>query len=622
VKALGEHVHILVISLVVIFFIAQMGSSLQTTYAKEPLVFRGSLKFYIDSLNPFVAQGSEAYTVLNIIYESLVVAFENGTIKPWLAERWEVSEDGKVWTFYLVKNATFHDGEPLTAEDVKFTFDLLKKHRFRPEITDPIERVEVVDNYTVRFYLSSPFAPFLIKLSSAWAGIVPKHIWEKIEDPSRYENIPPIGSGPFKFVEWKKREYVILEAYDNYWKGRPIIDKVIFKVYTNPDAEALALRKGEIDEIDNVMPQMVGSLSIDPNIKVRPYAAANARYLSLNHRVYPLNVKEFRKALSIAIDKRDILNIAVQGFGDLGAEGELMPALKYWFNPKVVWPYANMTDEERYKLASEILDELGFIDRDGDGIRETPNGTKLEFSIAVASEYPTSIRAAEIIKNDLANIGIKIEIEAYAATTLIDKVFMSIDYEMAWMGWGLEPDPDYFYTWWYSRSDPPGWLVRSTGYKNDTLDDLIELQRKIVDPEERREVVFKIQEILAEEIPVVMLWFKHMITAYRIDRFEGWDPIVGLETKPGLLMLKPKGVPTTVVTTVTSPTVITTVTTVTSPTTVVTTVSGVPTTVVTTATTVITTVTTAIAEVIPTWMYAVIIILIILIIIAVVLRRR
>lgn len=535
-NVIGRTLTALLLVLPLVSYAAVIGIGVQTTDAQETVSATMSLKFYIDSLNPFVASGSEAYTVLALMYDTLVEYYGNGTVVPWLATDWDISEDGKTYTFYLREDATFHDGQPVTSEDVKYTFDTMIEYNFHPEVTTYVTEITAPEDYTVVFELSEPFAPFIWQAGTTW--IVPKHAWVDVEDPETYENPTPLGGGPYKFVQWEMQQYCILDAFDDYWMGKPVIDRLTFKVYTNPDAEVLALKAGEIEEIDNIMPQVVGGILGTKDIVVQPWKSSNARYITMNFRVYPLSVRKFRHALNVALDKEEVLKMAVLNYGDLGTDGCLDPAVAYYFNEDVGWPGEGLTDEERHAKAIEMLEDLEFIDRDGDGWRETPNGTALSFTFGVASEYPTSIRAGEIAKADFEAIGIQITLTPFSATTLIDKQFSTYDYEMGWMGWGLNPDPDYLFMWFYSRPEARGWISASEDYSNSTVDDLLTAQRTTPDPEARRAIVYELQEVLADDLPVIMLWYKHLVTAYRTDRFKGWDPIAGLESKAGLMNLR------------------------------------------------------------------------------------
>jgi len=520
-------------------------STLKETQAQNEVVVHLNLKFDMDTLNPFVYSSYTAGTVLRKIYESMFIMSRNGSYIPWLAEKWEISEDAKTYTFYLRKGIKWHDGHPFTSADVAYTFQLCIDYNFHPEVTKHIVKIETPDEYTVRFTLNESLVTFIWRAGTLM--IAPKHIWEKIEEPDKYDNPNPIGTGPFKFVEWATEQHVILEKNPDYWQeGKPHIDKIVYHVMPNVEAAIMALKAGQLDVVENVMPNMLGALVGIPNVSVYMSPVINNRWLGFNMRRYPMNLRLFRKAVSIAIDKKAILSDVLYNVGFLGSDGFVMPVLKYWYNPKAAWKGANMTDEERIALANQWLDAIGSTVGE-DGVRVMPNGTRLEFDLLTLGDYPTFVRSAEIIKESLEKVGIKINIVPLETGTVIDMVYYSnFDFDMFMMGCSYAPDPDFLWLEFYASPPNPAWEAECENYKNETLDYYLDLQRKTADMEKRREYIFKCQEILADDVPVVVLWHKTYIDAYRTDRFTGWIPeegIMGILTLINLEPIKPPETP-------------------------------------------------------------------------------
>ena len=400
------------------------------------------------TINPFLARTRADFTVSGLIYEPLVVVKKDGEPEPWLAKDWSVSPDGLEITFYLNESAKWADGNPVTAHDVKFTWDTMLSHGLLLFLSpDLLASVDVIDDHTVSFILTETYAPYLIGIAQVM--IVPKHIWETIPNPGEYQNSDPetaFGSGPMKFKVWRVGEYVELETNDNYWKKEILIDGVVIDLYRVSELGLLALKKGEADVYDGAPAESVPALLGDDDVTVltRPIPTA-FRFIGLNHRIYPNNIREFRKAIDLAIDKKRILEQIDYGYGEVCFSGYIPEALEYWSNPNCVWPGLDMTDEERIETANSMLDELGY-DPGPDGIRVTPNGTRLEIDFNIFAGYSNFERVAEMVRDDLENIGVKINVVLVETLTLVNIVYGGEDL----LGWDwlpasvvYAPDPDF-----------------------------------------------------------------------------------------------------------------------------------------------------------------------------------
>lgn len=332
-----------------------------------------------ESIVDFGGTTWDAYP-LDLIFERLFIFDEKYEPIPWLCKSYTVSEDGLVWTLELVDNVTWHDGKPFTAEDVKFTIEYIKENKapWWYASVAPIEKVEVVDTYRVRIYLKEVYVWFLRKMADL--PIVPKHLWENI--PWNTTNPPMIGTGPFTWVQRVPGEYVELKKNPNYWKaGCPKVDRIIFPIITNPSAMLLALKKGEIHYMTwYVPPAAISEVARDPNLKLYSTPSPSFYYLGFNMKVYPLSEKVVRKAIAMIIDKEKIVNELLMGWAR-PANWYCAPTYEYWWNPNATTPEYNP------ELAARMLDEAGFIDIDGDGIREVP----LEFKpgLSVTTSKPT-----------------------------------------------------------------------------------------------------------------------------------------------------------------------------------------------------------------------------------------
>lgn len=497
-----------------------------------------TLYFDVDSLNVFTMSADPSFRVCEKIYDTLFIVLRNGTYCPWLAKSWSVSDDAMTFTFNLREDVTWHDGEPFTSADVKFAFDLAKENPALDNYAlavSSLESVETPDDNTVVFHLNEPLVSFLFYAGGS-CPIVPKHIWENIDDPATFEPMEDpetlVGTGPFKFVSRKPGEQIVLEANEDFWGGRPYIDAIIFKVYTIADARVLALLKGEVDAAGSIPSHLIGSLIGQEDLIVikTPSLQAN-NWMGFNLRVYPLGIRQVRQAFDYAIDKDFIYSNVEMGITEHGNDGCVTPALAEWLHPDgPLWKGKGMTEEERIAAANKLLDGLGFMPGP-DGVRVTPNGTRLEFELLTLSAIPDYVRAAEVIKENMEPVGVKINVKAMETNTVINIVYGSPvgEYELYIMGCGYEADPDAcLYLEFYSDPPIPQWNADAEAYSNSTLNELLRQQRVEPDLQRRKELIWRIQEILADDLPIIVLFHRVGIVAHRTDKFEGWDDEQGI----------------------------------------------------------------------------------------------
>jgi len=296
--------------------------------------------------------------------------------------------------------------------------------------------------------------------------------------------------------------------------GSPKVDKLLLKIIPSADAQVLALKAGELDMIELQPGPVVRELMAEPNIKVMTAPSTYIYYIDFNLRRYPMNLTEFRVAVAHAINKEQILNILLLGMGKVG-DSVMVPGLPLWYNPNVT------KYEYNPEKAKEILDRIGLRDIDGDGYREYPNGSKLVLKMPTINVgiWP---RLSELVAKMLEEVGLKVEVIPAEAGTVIDLLLNKWDFDINVLGWRLYFDPDpYLYESFHSSRIRPGGL-NWVGYSNPEVDELLEKQRKAINIEERRKIIFKIQEILARDLPWIPLVYPDLIYAVRIDTFRGW----------------------------------------------------------------------------------------------------
>jgi len=489
--------------------------------AQEEPEYGGTLRVAfitdIDTQNILYAQTWWTAIITTMCYDTLVVFNPDLEIVPWLATSWETSEDGLEWTFHIVENATWHDGEPLTAEDVAFTFTYIKEKEIPAYLSDVelIDRVEVVDNYTVKFYLTKKSATFLTRTVRA-IPILPKHIWETVEKPEEFKNEEFIGSGMFIFEERVPEQYIKLRVNENYWRGRPYVDEVIIKIYKDQDAAIAALRAGEVDAVAWYTPtSLIPELEADPNIAVDMSPDYYVYIVYWNLKKHPLDVKEFRQALAYATNRSYIAEAILEGYGE-PQYSFIASALKYWYNPNLPKYEFNLTK------AAEILDSLGYVDTDDDGIREDENGVPIIFDINPPSYDPVRVRAAQLLEQWWESIGIGVNVIPLDFETIMSKAWVEHDFDMVIVGDG-DIDPDYMLSCMCSWEYVP-YGNNPMGYNNSEWDQLYLQQRSEVNMTKRREIVWQMQEIYAEDLPLLPLYMAYSTMPYRTDTFTGYVP--------------------------------------------------------------------------------------------------
>ncbi|MBO8142217.1 MAG: ABC transporter substrate-binding protein [Firmicutes bacterium] len=424
---------------------------------------------------------------------------------PDLAKSWEASPDGTVWTFYLRDDVVWHDGTPFTAEDVAFTFNEIV---LNPELGANgaqnfrmLERVEVVDPYTVRFHLSGPFAALPTYLAYN-AGILPKHIFEG-KDPwelSEFNKGMPVGTGPFKVREYVSGSHVTLERFDDYFGEPAKLDFVTFKVLPDANTQVAQLLAGEIHVmiIDN--PLIVPRVGRNPRVKVHPVEQVNYYYVAINHDRELFQDKRVKQALLMAIDREAIIESVLRGFGT-PATGPISPALEAYYHPDVrTYPY----DPD---AARQLLAEAGW-QPGPDGILYK-NGQPLKFVLDVARTKDLEPISA-LLQQYWRDIGVQVDMVHHEWNAYVGKIVVQRNYD-ATVNWWITPaDPDVL-PYYHSSAAHTGFNI--TNYKNPELDAILERGRQTVDVEDRIQVYREFQEFVAEELPYIFLWYPQEIQA-------------------------------------------------------------------------------------------------------------
>ena len=450
---------------------------------------------------------------VRMVFDSLIEKDEEGLI-PWLAESWDISPDGKEYTFHLREGIKWHDGIPFTADDVKFTHDYELKH---VPIAGGIEagiidHVQVIDDYTVRFVLEQPAATFLYKMYGFM--IVPEHIYSTVSDPEGF--IAPeavTGTGPYRLAEYNKEHgsYQFI-ANTEYWGPKPTIQVVEFIPISD---ELISFEQGEID-FTGVTPDTLDRVRSNPDVRIVQQPAFWGYEFYFNMKKRPeLGDKKIRQAFAYAIDRNELVSKVQRGAGIPGNMG-ILPDDHIWYNP----------DQPAYAFdaakAKALLDEAGWKDTDGDGIRDK-DGRKLSYTLSLASG---EVRIGELIKARLKDVGIDIQVKALESRSR-DANLKSGDYELlisGFGGWGQ--DADYLRTRYSDAVTGSTSGVASAaavyGYHNETLNTLAAREVVELDDGKRKEIVFDMQKILAEDVPTIPLYYTTSYDAWYISKYDDW----------------------------------------------------------------------------------------------------
>ncbi|OPY57635.1 MAG: putative ABC transporter periplasmic-binding protein [Methanosaeta sp. PtaU1.Bin055] len=475
-------------------------------------IMQGNMLF---GIGPSGSTGTSAY-------ENLLTKNRESGYDGWLAESWESNDDATEWTFHLVE-AEWHDSEPFTSEDVEFTYNYITENElWLASVLSMVDHVDCPDDRTVVFHMKSPSPAFLDDLSHCpGIYIMPKHLWEDIDDPTHYVDEEWIGTGPFKFDSIVPDQYVKLVANADYHGEKPKVGEVIFKVIPNKDAQILALKSGEVDVVSEISPAVARSLEGSNGIEVFVALDTRGYELGFNLKNYPTDRLEFRKAMAHAIDREKICDIVFDGYATPTETTFLMPSVAYDFvNPDVPG------DDYEYDLqkAGEMLDAAGFTDNDGDGWREGSDGEDVVMTIPVTGMGGDNSKIAEILREDWKDLGIKVDMKQVESSQEQNEYHNS-NFFIVGMPYLMHDDVDDL-TFFEVNSlfGKPNWY----DYDEPEYNSLAEELRNTADRDERKEIGYRMQEMLAEDVPTVPICSSDAIFAYRADRFTGWEDVVPL----------------------------------------------------------------------------------------------
>ena len=466
------------------------------------------------NLIPILSTDSPSHEVASYIYNGLVKYDKDLKIIGDLAESWDISGDSLTITFQLRKNVKWHDGKPFTAHDVMYTYKVTVDPKTPTAYAGDfllVKEAKVIDDFTFRVTYEKPFAPALVSWSIA---IMPRHLLEG-QDITKSPLIrKPVGTGPFVFKEWIPGDRVVLVANDNYWDGRPYLDKYIMRIIPDMATMFLELKRYSIDMMGLTPLQFVRQTDYNTfqrEFNKYQYLAFSYVYIGYNLRHPLFKDKRVRQALNYAIDKKEIIDGILLGQG-VEASGPYKPDM---------WAYNMNVKQYGYDKgkASALLGEAGFIPgKDGTLHR---NGILFEFTLLVNQGNDVRIRCAELIQKRLADMGIRVRIRVIEWASFINEFIDKRNFEAVILGWTIPQDPDPYDIWHSSKQGPKE--LNFISFENKEVDDLCVKARETLDPEKRRKYLFRFQEILGEEAPYTFLFIPNANIAIQ-KRFKGIEP--------------------------------------------------------------------------------------------------
>ena len=498
-----------------------------------------------DSPNPFIAQWAQSYDIFDMVYSTLYRLQPDGTYTPDLVESSEVSADGRIWTFKIRSGIQFHDGNPLTAQDVAFSLNL---YGFFGEI-------RATDSTTVQISLTNPIPNMEGHLLFQY--ILPQHIWARYENSlTTFDNLEMIGSGPFKMVIYQQDSFVQLTAVTDHYLYTPNITDVIYLVHEDENALVEAIQNGDVDMIQTLPFVSAESLANEANVEV---VTGLPLYPTFEEIIFnqidpedcpteeggvcsghpALRDRNVRIALAHATDKSQFIDQILLGAGDPGIS--IVPTgLDNYYNATIQDFAYDPT------LANQILDQAGYLDTNGDGVREMPDDgsdqalrpLRFRFSYVGPSEFYTQL--TEILSQQWNEIGIALDVLEMTSETILVACCPGFDYDIIVWTWDVSPEPGPVFDVMSTKEIPTS--LNETGYSNPNYDILNAVQYTEINDEKRIELLWEMQRIAHDDVVEIVLFYAQSVQAYRTDRFTGWitdAPHLALEDFSSIIQIEP-----------------------------------------------------------------------------------
>lgn len=490
----------------------------------EPAAAPQSLRVAIlrdeGTLQPYTyVTGYPGWNMLSLVYDALFIMNEQNLPVPWLATEDVISEDGLVHTLTLRDNVTWHDGQPLTSADVKFSYEFYQQNthsRWTGQVRG-ITSIETPDPTTVVLTLERPNPGFAIQ-PLADVPIIPQHLWEGVTEPDTFVN--NIGSGPFKLAEYRTDQLYRFTANADHFAGAPAVGELLMPIIKDQTTIFSALRTGEINGTTvPLTPELVQEFQNVPNLGVQTGPGYATTMLMFNAERAPWDELDVRRAVALAIDPQMLVDTVLLGYGAAGNPGWLHPASPF-HDPAI-------TGTTDLAQAQSLLDGLGYTDSDGDGVREA-EGQPMIAELLVQSNSPLRIRSAELIAAALKDLGITINVTALEPDSVTAKVWPEFDvskgrdFDLSMWGWSapLQLSPTRMAS--LVHSDPTIGTSNIGGYRNPEADALADQLLTVIDPAEQQTLANQMEALIASELPFVMLFYADGNYVFRSDVYDKW----------------------------------------------------------------------------------------------------
>lgn len=458
-----------------------------------------------------------SHAVASKIFVSPLKYNKDIELVPYAAESFEVLEGGKLLKFKLREDIKWFDGEPLTAEDVEFTYKMMIDPDTPTAYSGDFKNIKefkLTGKYTFEVRYDKVFARSLI----TWASdILPKHILENEDLNTTKYRRNPVGAGPYKLKEWVPGRRLILEANDDYFEGRPYIDELVYRVIPDLSTQFLELKSGSLDSMVLTPQQYLfqtKNANWERDFNKFKYLSFSYSYLGFNMESPFFKDVRVRRAINYAIDKEEIVKGVLLGLG-YPAMGPYKPGT--WVYNDKLKPYGYHPEK-----ALTLLKEAGWADTDGDGILDR-DGRPFSFTILINQGNSLRIKAATIIQNRLKGVGIEVKIRTVEWAAFLNDFILKGRFDATLLSWNILQDPDS-YTVWHSSKAVDGGL-NFIKYKNSELDELLDRGRSTLDQAERKVIYDRIQEIMHEEQPYCFLYVPMALPIYS-------SRIKGLKVEP------------------------------------------------------------------------------------------
>jgi peptide/nickel transport system substrate-binding protein len=466
------------------------------------------------TLIPVLASDSASHSVAGLIYNGLVKYDKNLNLVGDLAERWEISSDGLTITFHLKKGVTWHDGEEFTSRDVLYTYKVIINPKTPTAYSEDflqVKKVYALDRYTFRVVYGKPFAPAL----ASWGiNILPAHLLEGKDITKSELGRKPVGTGPYRFSSWIPGQKLVLEAYPDYFEGRPYIDRRVFRIIPDTSTMYMELKAGGLDMMGLTPVQykrQTNSREFLERFNKFTYPVPAYTYLGYNLNNPLFRDKRVRQAITCAINKDELVHGVLFGLGQAG-HTPFQPGT--WAHNPTLKPFSY--NPER---AEQLLSAAGWS-KGNDGMLRK-DGRPFSFTILTNQGNEQRIKTAQIVQYRLKKIGMDVKIRVLEWASLLTNYIDTRNFDTVLMGWSISQDPDQYDIWHSSKTGSKE--LNFIGYKNPVVDRLLEEGRGTFDKEKRRSCYFQMQEIIADDQPYTFLYVPAALPVIS-SRFRGIEP--------------------------------------------------------------------------------------------------